>query len=477
MTQVFDSIYTHLKWAYPTYSKKQLYNFSKRLAGARCAWRNIALITNEMGGPFSHYKNQNAMIRDIMRIKGCEAPASNDLEEPDATDEESLLSGDSESSGGGSSGSSSSDSNDSSADQADNEDLTFDDVLHSIASAIDAHYYIVNDTVYFVSFNTLFAGGYKETGFPDKPIVIDYWMQEDGSLDVDVNQAGMINTVVLHYKNGTVKVCNEDLVNIYGEVSATYSDKTLSYTQARVKAEAYLSANIRDFNMTVQVSALYSGKLAVGQYIKLRNPLTMTENLYYIYGLSVNWNAGEKTFVADLDLRYGPENPDNPEVPETGGGYYTNNSGSSGGGGGGQMAGNPSGTVADFAKKIVGNATTNDEKVQKIWAWWKSNMHYGHYECSRQSTEQVLSSKEANCTDTAKALCDLFTAVGVPNKLHHCFSVTFTTGHRAGHYYPEAKYGNGWVIVDGVSRYAGWGGKNMVSKSNCKELSSVSEVC
>jgi len=65
-----------LKWAYPTYSKKQLYSFSKRLAGARCAWRNIALITNEMGGPFSHYKNQNAMIRDIMRIKGCEAPAS-----------------------------------------------------------------------------------------------------------------------------------------------------------------------------------------------------------------------------------------------------------------------------------------------------------------------------------------------------------------------------------------------------------------
>ena len=88
--------------------------------------------------------------------------------------------------------------------------------------------------------------------------------------------------------------------------------------QAQAKAQAYLSAHIRDFGMTVKVTALHTGKIQVGSFIKLRNPQTMSENLYYVYGISTSWDGDNGTFKSDLDLRYGPENPDNPEIPEYG---------------------------------------------------------------------------------------------------------------------------------------------------------------
>lgn len=291
-----------------------------------CTWTAVNKIVKTLNPP-NHYKNRKIITTKLFDAKMCPQttqPVKNRLSKTEKKNNPSTNIGldstgsdsSNDSGSGGSDDESSTDSDTSST--ADNNNLTYDDILHSIASAIDAHYYIVDDVLYFNSFNVLFSGSKYKTGFPEIPVIVDYWMQEDGSLEFDVNQYGMYNTVVMEYKYGKLEVSNEDLVRVYGRVPITYKDKSLGYYDARLKAEAFLSAHIRDFGMEVKVSTLYTAKIKVGSFIKLRNPLTMSESLYYVYGMSVSYDAGENTFVADLDLRYGPENPDDPEVPEIG---------------------------------------------------------------------------------------------------------------------------------------------------------------
>ena len=208
-TDLWKSLHAVVVHAYPRGSINAI---TDRFYWAKCNWTNIAAITNSLG-KVNHYKDQNALIREVLKQKGCKTTVEDySASDVDNTTQEVTqdTGSDTATSGGESTTSISNKSSD------ENDDLTYDDILHSIASAIDAHYYIVNDTLYFISFNTLFAGGYYETGFPDIPITIDYWMQEDGSLDVDISQYGMYNTIVFYYKNGYVKVQNEDLVRIYG---------------------------------------------------------------------------------------------------------------------------------------------------------------------------------------------------------------------------------------------------------------------
>lgn len=497
-TSLWKSLHAIVVHAYPRGSINAI---TDRFYGAKCNWTNIAAITNSLG-KVNHYKDQNALIREVLKQKGCQTTVEDySASDVDNTTQEVTqdTGSDTVTSGGESTTSNSNKSSD------ENDDLTYDDILHSIASAIDAHYYIVNDTLYFISFNTLFAGGYYETGFPDIPITIDYWMQEDGSLDVDISQYGMYNTIVLYYKNGYVKVQNEDLVRIYGEIIKYYSDKSIeSYYAARLKAEAFLSAHIRDFGMEVKVSTLYTGKLHVGQYIKLKNPLTMTENLYYIYGISVSWDAGENTFKSDLSLRYGPENPDNPIVPETGtGGYYKTNGDNSqsdkpqgststaqasskwsdssrtyvlcGETGGGlrktarvkYKCNKPTDeglSIIPETLETVGRADTNYGKFAlkykgkplELFKVLKSKHTYSSYADNRDANADVTFNGgkgiHANCGDSARLIKCCMDVIGVPCYCIHSYSV----GRNCGHYYNAIQLNGKWYTMDLTSECNSW---------------------
>lgn len=287
------------------------------------------------------------------------------------------------------------------------EDDTYYDVLSSIASAIDAHMYMVKDTCYFISFPVLFLMDREESGLEEEPLLIDFWMQEDDSFEFDVNQYGFYTTVIVNYRNGSVVAENEDLVRVFGQMPISYDEPKLTKTQAEAKAQAYLSAHIRDFAMTIKVTVLHTGKIQVGSFIKLRNPQTMSENLYYVYGISTSWDADNGTFKSDLDLRYGPENPDNPEIPEYGvqavSGDDINGQTSSFNSSNGQPQ-----SIQQAAQQAVGNETDPMEIAIKCVMWVAQHTTYdkktigASYADFRRPPECVLKTGLANCCDGSR---------------------------------------------------------------------------
>ena len=137
----------------------------------------------------------------------------------------------------------------------------------------------------------------------------------------------------------------------------------------------------------------------------------MSESLLYVYGISVNWSADGETLTCSMDCRYGPENPDNPEIPEYGLGYS-----------GSQNAVDNSyvpADVAQAARKMNGNLTDPTAKGAAIYNWVDQNVKYEKYTNSRYSSSQVLTGKRANCYDTAHLIYNLCTAVGVKCEIHN----------------------------------------------------------
>lgn len=311
------------------------------------------------------------------------------------------------------------------------EDDTYFDVLSSIASAIDAHMYMVKDTCYFISFPVLFLMDRTESGLDEEPILIDFWMQEDDSFQFDVNQYGFYTTVVVNYRNGTVIAENEDLVRVFGQMPIVYEEKDLTKTQAQAKAQAYLSAHIRDFAMTVKVTVLHTGKLQVGSFVKLRNPLTMSENLYYVYGISTSWDGDNGTFKSDLDLRYGPENPDNPEIPEYGvqavsgddiNGQTPNFNSSNG---------QPQ-SVQEAAKQAIKSSNPVDAAAEAAM-WVASNITYQRYADFHRPPECVLSAGYANCSDGSRLVAAMCACFNIYIDLVWIHGYDKKQGKQAGH--------------------------------------------
>ena len=289
------------------------------------------------------------------------------------------------------------------------EDDTYFDVLSSIASAIDAHMYMVKDTCYFISFPVLFLMDRSESGLDEEPLLIDFWMQEDDSFEFDVNQYGFYTTVVVNYRNGSVIAENEDLIRVYGQMPIIYNEPNLTKTQAEAKAQAYLSAHIRDFGMTIKVTVLHTGKIQVGSFIKLRNPQTLSENLYYVYGISTSWDGDNGTFKSDLDLRYGPENPDNPEIPEYGvqatSGDEVNGLTPSLDSSSGQPK-----SVQEAAQQAIKSSNPVDAAAEAAM-WVAEHITYQCYADFHRPPECVLSAGYANCSDGSRlvaAMCACF---------------------------------------------------------------------
>ena len=124
-------------------------------------------------------------------------------------------------------------------------------------------------TVCFVSFNSLMAMSSSETIAKSIQPRIEYWQMEDKSYELDINQYGYYNTVIIKYKNGTLKRSFEDLVRVYDEIAITYKEPDLNYEGAQLKAQAYLAAHVRDFGMTVRFTMLYTGKITPASFILL----------------------------------------------------------------------------------------------------------------------------------------------------------------------------------------------------------------
>lgn len=321
-------------------------------------------------------------------------------------------------------------------------EYTYEDVMRNIASAIDAQFFIVDTTVCFVSFNALMAMSSSEAVVKAIQPRIEYWQLQHDSYELDVNQYGYYNTVIVKYKNGTVKRSFEDLVRVYGEIPITYEEKDLNYEAAQLKAQAYLAAHVRDFGMQVRATILHTGKITVASFVKVQNPLTMSESLLYVYGMSVQWDAGGQTITCDLDLRYGPENPDNPEIPEYGLPYSNKTVGNTNYG----VNENVSANVSNAAAEITNGCTTNEEKADAIYNWFVKHVPYSLYYNSRHGMSATLQGTPSNCYDTSMLAYALFTAANIPCRFIHGHLSTSTGSW--GHYWLEIQYNGGWETVD-----------------------------
>lgn len=286
-------------------------------------------------------------------------------------------------------------------------DYTYEDVLTNIASAIDAHFFIVDTTVCFMSFNALLANSsiIQKAVTPE----IEPWQLQDGSYTLDLNQYGFYNTVEIKYKNGTITKSYDDLVRVFGVMKVKYNEPKLDYDAAMLKAQAYLSAHIRDFGMELKATILYSGKILPANFIKLINPLTMSEGLFFIQGTSVQWSADNQTLIADLDLRFGPENPDGLEVPEAGTSYSSGGGSSSGT----TASANVSASISKAAQEITQGCQTEDDKAFAIYDWVDKYVKYDFYYGKRYGPTEMLTRKMGNCYDTAYLIYELCSAVNV----------------------------------------------------------------
>lgn len=330
-------------------------------------------------------------------------------------------------------------------DASGDSEYTYEDILHNIASAIDAHFYIVDTTVCFVSFNALMAmGGSLATQKAIQP-TIEFWQLQDESYEVDINQYGYYNTVIIKYKNGTLKRSFDDLVRVYGEVPITYNEPNLNYEGAQLKAQAYLAAHVRDFGMELRATILYTGKIIPSSFIKVLNPLTMSESLLYVFGTSIHWEADGQTLTCDLDLRYGPENPDNPEVPEVGLGYSSGNSNS----GSKIYSGNVSADVASAAQQMIMGAVDESEKAERIYGYFAAKVGYRLYYNSEHGISATLRGVKSNCYDTCWAAYNVCTAAGVRCEFWHgtLYGQTGTWGH-----YWLKMYHNGKMEIADLGR-------------------------
>ena len=321
-------------------------------------------------------------------------------------------------------------------DKTGDSDHTYEDILKNIKAALDAQFFIVDTTVCFISFNSLMSMRTTEAITKQVYPLIEFWQMQEDSYELEINQYGFYNTVIINYKDGTLKKAYDDLVRVYGEIPIEYDEPELDSVGASLKAQSYLSAHIRDFGMQVRLSMLGTGKIIASSFIRVRNPLTMSESLFYVYGVQLNWSAKGQALTADLDMRYGPENPNPPEVPEAGATYDTS------GGTGEVYGGEISADVATAAKQMIGNATNEIDKAQRIYNWVAQNVQYEFYYDNKYSTSQVLTGKRANCYDTSMLIYELCSAVGVRCEVH--------TGN---YQFLDGTYGHVWNMLPTASGF------------------------
>ena len=299
--------------------------------------------------------------------------------------------------------------------------MTFEELIGEICDGIDLIFVCKRSTVVVTDYSGIYAEAkYLRDNYHSsvKAEDIALWQLEDGSYELEVNEYGFYNTVIVEYKNGTVKESYEDLVRVYGEVPITYTEKKLNKSSAIMKAKAYLAAHVRDFDMSVKANLLHDGDIDIGDIVTLENPMTMRNQYrkdkekrdpeyFFVTGNSINWD-GEGALLNSIELRYGAKSPEKKEVPEAGAGY--------------------SGSSSSFD----GDVESALDKVGKKWSGMKYSSACQTYDCVKQ--------KHAGdcwgCSDTIS--CEL-SALGVETKI-----LEYPTSASSQHHSVQYKDGSTW---------------------------------
>jgi len=338
-------------------------------------------------------------------------------------------------------------------------DKTFYGLIKQILGAIDGVFIVANNMAYLLSFKDFYEYRNQFNDFIPKIERKDVLRD---SLTKNWSTDGYYNAVEVTYADGIVKYQNDVLVKQYGENTFYYEFPEDDEETAKAKADALLAAHVRDYSTNIQLSIFYNENITEGSWVKVHKSLTeisgktrkeieqedikktgkkietkhkginitnLTEKtikkdditkklqiitdeegdkfeievedtdyeLFFVQSYTCRWDE-HNSLIMDLELKYGPDTPEDPINATVGtGGVATGGSTS-----GTALSGNIGQLVAQWIK-----GKTNDlDKAKAIHEGLKAyGVVYAYYCNFKYNTPdeclQHCQNPGLNCGDTA----------------------------------------------------------------------------
>lgn len=153
-------------------------------------------------------------------------------------------------------------------------DQTFYGLIKQMMGATDSVFITTNNMAYLLSYKDLHK--YKEeyeqyiptikASHILKDSIVQYWTTE-----------GLYNAVEVTYKDGTIRYQHDLLIEQYGEQVKYYEFKDDDEITAKAKAQALLSAHVRDYSLDLEFNCIYNPHITVGTWVKVPKTVIKTE--------------------------------------------------------------------------------------------------------------------------------------------------------------------------------------------------------
>ena len=372
-------------------------------------------------------------------------------------------------------------------------DKTFYGLIKQIMGAVDAVFIIANNMAYLLSFKDVYE--YRNQFDKFIPIIEAKDVLRD-SLVKNWSTDGYYNAVEVSYADGIIKYQNDVLVKQYGENAFYYEFPEDDEETAKAKADALLAAHIRDYSTNIQLSVFYNENITEGSWVKVNKTLTQIsgktlreieqdklkekgnkistkhkgitiENLiektitqdditktiqtitdeegnvfdieidkseyelFFVQSYTCRWDE-HNSLIMDLELKYGPDTPEDPINATIGVGGVSS---------GGTAIGGQAADINAFVQQCLGSSAKQDRATaEKLYKCLQGLIVYSYYECSHYSTpsECYQHAKELNCADTCRLVTACYKAAG--------FQCQCVSG--PGHYWNELTIGGEIITVD-----------------------------
>lgn len=377
-------------------------------------------------------------------------------------------------------------------------DKTFYGLIKQICGGVDGVFIIANNMAYLLSFKDIYEYRDQYDDFIPK---IEAENILSNSLDKNWSTDGLYNTVEVTYADGIVRYQNDALVQQYGQNIFYYEFPEDDEPTAKAKADALLSAHIRDYGFDVYITTMYNPNITEGAWVKIPKKITnvsgfskdeyeaqkdkkkdtkvglitkkhkgvtisdiaeiMTETEWgekkYIekitdeeketYEIEIEKNEYEMFFVNAYTLRWDKNHAlimdlhlkYGPDTPED-----PENATIGGGGGGNASAvGGEAADINAFVQKAL-QGVPNDEKskAEALYKAMVAIIRYSGYSCSHYNTpsECLQNAAHLNCADSSRLGRACYSAAGL-----QCQVV-----HGPNHFWVEVKI-NGSIVASDIT--------------------------
>lgn len=145
-------------------------------------------------------------------------------------------------------------------------DKTFYGLIKQMCGGIDGLFVIANNMAYLLSFKDIYEYRDKYDEFIPK---IEAQNILSNSLDKNWSTDGLYNTVEVTYADGIIRYQNDALVQQYGQNIFYYEFPEDDEETAKAKADALLSAHIRDYGFDIYITTMYNPNITEGAWIKI----------------------------------------------------------------------------------------------------------------------------------------------------------------------------------------------------------------